>query len=365
MPESIAIGMRTGSSLEALDIVACRFRYSGNEYDWELLHGERIPLELKWKGRLMKLREQSAEILAKTHIYFGHWLGQQAKDFIDRNKLKPNVIGASGYRVFHQPEKNFTMQIGDGETAAAYLDCPFVSNFSTKNVALNGDGYPIDTLGNKFLFPEYDLFLNLGSSVSLEYQGLAGEIAPCNLVLDYLLGEYLSGEFFDEHGELAASGSLDTELLDALNSLSFFKRPFPKSMSLKMIYQKILPGLLTSGIGYPELLHTYCIHISQQIGNVLGSMGISGGEMVLSGGGRKNLFLLDQIQQILGLRGIKLAKQADSSILDFKQAIIYSFLGLRLLEGRDNTKIYKLGTYNGILSGSVHLPHKGYKDFLI
>ena len=113
------IGLMSGSSLDGVDLAYCEFENQGESYDFQLIHAENIPFEERWVSRLKHLPNQNAVTFFRTHTYLGHYLGDILNSFIKKYQLKPDFIASHGHTIFHDPEHQFTAQIGDGGAMAA------------------------------------------------------------------------------------------------------------------------------------------------------------------------------------------------------------------------------------------------------
>jgi len=120
--------------------------------NWELQQAATIPFSEIWASRLAKLPQQSAMIYAQTHTYFGYYLGELVNEFITEIGVRPDYIASHGHTIFHNPDKKFTSQIGDGAALAATTNIPTISNFRAQDVALNGEGAPVAPIVDKLLF---------------------------------------------------------------------------------------------------------------------------------------------------------------------------------------------------------------------
>lgn len=360
MATYLGIGLMSGTSMDGLDIACCQFTESTNQYEFELIASEQVDFPEIWVSRLQNLPTQSAEIFAKTHVYFGHWLGETVQAFIKQHKLKPDFVAAHGQTIFHQPHKNFTTQIGDGETLVSYLNCPLVCNFRNKDVALGGQGAPLVPIGEKYLFPGFQLFLNLGGFSNLTYNARAFDVSACNIILNYLVGkiEHEPRLQYDPEGSIAASGSVHTQLLAALNALPYFHQPPPKSLGWEWVEAEVIPLLAQFDAPISDLLHTCCIHMAEQVGNAIVEIGATDQQMLITGGGRHNLFLMQEIEKRISSNGITINATADDSLTDYKEAIVFAFLGLRVLRGKPSTLHSVTGAAYDVLAGSIHLPPK-------
>ncbi|RMG26340.1 MAG: anhydro-N-acetylmuramic acid kinase [Bacteroidetes bacterium] len=366
MKQYQGIGMMSGTSMDGLDIVCCKFTEEEPEqYQYELLAAETIDFDPKWEARLKHLPAQPAEVYAKTDVYFGHWLGRQVKAFIERHGLQPDFVASHGQTIFHQPEKSFTAQIGDGETLVAYLNCPLVCNFRNKDVALKGEGAPLVPLGEKYLFPPDHLYLNLGGFANISLNGRAFDVCACNIVLNYLVREHEASQAFDEGGAIAASGHLDENLLSALNGLPYYRQKPPKTLGWEWVSRHILPLIRRARPRLSDALHTLVHHIAIQSAYAVDSLQGAGKPIIITGGGRHNTFLMQQLREQLASRQVEIADHLPAETIDFKEAIIFAFLGLRVLQGKANVLKEATGAEVAAPCGSVHLPPIGSERFAL
>jgi len=363
----IGIGCMSGTSLDGLDMACVAFTPQGAGYAWQVLAAETVPFDERWHSRLYNLPTQSAETYAKTNVYFGHWLGRTVKDFIAKHGLSPDFVASHGQTIFHQPDKNFTAQIGDGETMATYLPCRVVTNFRNKDVALGGQGAPLVPFGEMYLFPAHSLFLNLGGFANLTLSEgsahdatyhdnayTAFDVVPCNIVLNQLVREGFEGLSFDPDGQLAASGGVNGGLLYRLNGLPYFAQHPPKSLGWEWVQAHVLP-LLTEddSLSIPDILATYCEHVAIQVAVAASRGKQSHSNILLTGGGWHNAYLRARIAAHLAPAGISVAG-VTSEIVDYKEAIIFAFLGLRVLEGLPNVLPSVTGAREAAIGGSIH-----------
>lgn len=352
------IGVMTGTSLDAIDLAYCRFEEQNDSYVWVCLLAESIEIEARWRDRLMALPQQTAEIYAKTHVYLAHYLGKNIANFIHKHQLRPQFVAVHGQTIFHQPHKNFTAQIGDGETLVSYLQCPLVCNFRNKDVALGGEGAPLVPLGEKYLFPDTRLFLNLGGFANVSYGQQAFDIAPCNLVLNALLRAFNPDADYDRGGQIARAGKLLPELLAALNALPYYRQKAPKSLGSEWVEQQLFPIFAAYKPELADGLHTFCEHLAQQTAASVEQLGVQHEQLLITGGGRHHDYLMERLGHHLEPLHISIAETSDE-LVDFKEAIIFAFLGLRALTGKPNTLKSVTGARQDAVCGSVHLPAGG------
>ena len=357
------IGMMSGTSLDGVDLAYCEFSLDDGEWSYRLLRAETIPLSEKWKARLAHLDQVDARTYARTHVYWGRELGLMARFFISRYGLDPQFVACHGQTIFHEPDKNYTAQIGDGETMVAFLNCPLVTNLRNKDVALGGQGAPLVPFGERMLWPEAKWFLNLGgianlSRISANGDSLAYDVTAANMALNWLARNLDPPRYFDRDGEVAASGSLDPELLARLNGLPYFDAPPPKSLGTEWFEAAVLPLLRDDSIPVADRMHTYVHHLTGQVARDMERFGAQGGALLVTGGGAHNTFLMQELRTALSPLGVEVP-HLEAEVIDQKEAIVFAFLGLQVLLGQTNTLAGVTGASQTVTGGSIHLPPGG------
>src|SRR5580704_12759598 len=120
------IGMMCGSSMDGVDLAYCHIEEDKGKWNYKIEVAECVPFPQKWKLRLQSLVLQNAVTYLKTDAFFGHYLGEVVKKFIEEKGLEGKVdfIASHGQTVFHQPENQMTSQIGDGAAIVAEAGLP-------------------------------------------------------------------------------------------------------------------------------------------------------------------------------------------------------------------------------------------------
>lgn len=354
----LGVGVMTGTSLDGIDLVCCKFECEAGEYRFSVVASQAVPIEENWKNRLLHLPQQSAEVFAKTHVYFGHYLGKEIAAFVASLASPPDFVACHGQTIFHQPHRSFTTQIGDGETIASYLDCPLITNFRNKDVALKGEGAPLVPIGEKYLFPDHDLFLNLGGICNLTWNTLAFDVSACNLILNTIYRESFEGEY-DKNGEMAASGEVDASLAEALDQLEYYRTPPPKSLGWEWVEQEMLPVVRQSTASPQDKLCTLTHHIAGQVARAVDKLATGPQRLMITGGGKYHQFMLNCLENALSPLGVTIDHGVSDEWVEFKEAIIFAFLGLRVMENKATTLASVTGASQDVMTGSIHLPANG------
>ena len=243
MSSWIGIGIMSGSSLDGVDLCCAEFTGDYNTDTWShrILKTTTIAYDPEWSERLRTADTLSGRDLVKLDAEYGRYLGQIVAGFISDNQLTPKYIACHGHTIFHQPEHGFTFQLGDGETMAALLRVPLVTNFRNKDVALGGQGAPLVPVGESYLFSQYTICLNLGGIANVSVNDIGFDISPCNMFLNYLASKHDNKLEFDKGGAIARRGQVIDELLNKLNDLPFYRQPPPKSLGKEWFEENVLP----------------------------------------------------------------------------------------------------------------------------
>jgi anhydro-N-acetylmuramic acid kinase len=324
----------SGSSLDGLDMAFVHFEENAGEWTFEILETYCKPYTLDWKGKLTGIKGLSAKDYLLLHTEYGHWLGIAVNNFMEERNLtyRVQLIASHGHTTFHDPAKRMTAQLGDGAALAAVTGIRTITDFRSVDLALGGQGAPIVPIGEKLLFPDYDLFLNIGGIANISAKGtnrIGFDVCPANRILNLLAAGTEKG--YDDKGSLAAAGNIDENLLDKLNGLNYYKQPYPKSLSNEFGLNEVYPLILHAQLSMHDALATYVEHIATQISKSLISLKQQVSEkeelnLLITGGGAHNRFLIERLNNKVSPAGIK-CNIPSESLVDYKEALIIALMG--------------------------------------
>ena len=354
------IGLMSGSSLDGLDIAYVQFEENAGRWQFEILETACIPYSEKWRIQLTSSGGLSAKEYLLLHTAFGHYLGHCVKDFLKEKNLdfRIQLIASHGHTVFHLPAQGMTAQLGDGASIAAVTGIRTITDFRNVDLALGGQGAPIVPIGEKLLFPEYDLFLNLGgiANLSANQQAFIGfDVCPANRILDLLASHTEKG--YDENGQLASNGVSDIKLLNRLNAFEYYQKSYPKSLSNEFGLHLIYPIILQSDLSAPDALRTYVEHIVYQVAKSLRQLklGMSGKDkprLLITGGGVHNRFLSGRLQEEVLHDGIECVIPP-RNLADYKEALVMALMGVLRWREEINVMCSVTGASRDSINGAV------------
>src|SRR5688500_7518395 len=123
------IGLMSGTSLDGLDIAYCSFTNTAKGWKFKIIEAQTVKYSLQLKERLMKAHLLNGQELMELDAFYGHFMGKTTMNFIKKNKIRAEFIASHGHTVFHQPQKSFTCQIGNGNSLHAATGLPVVYDF--------------------------------------------------------------------------------------------------------------------------------------------------------------------------------------------------------------------------------------------
>jgi anhydro-N-acetylmuramic acid kinase len=204
-------------------------------------------------------------------------------------------------------------------------------------------------LGDLYLFSEYDAALNLGgfSNITLINSSplRAFDICPVNIVLnDFARRE---GVEFDRSGQMSSEGIIHEKLLADLEEIQHYQLTLPPSLSREWVEKHMIPLFERFSISAKDFLRTYTEHIAMRIASVLETSGCR--NCLVTGGGAFNSFLMSRV-------GVHTSTELiipSDMIVQYKEALIFAFLGLKRFRGEVNVLSSITGAKRDSSSGVI------------
>lgn len=295
----------SGTSLDGVDAVCCRFR--GDRFEAVTAQlAVAYPADLK--ARLLAVQQDAASLRAREWAELDQAIAEHylaALDPLVRDQ-RPIAVGMHGQTVAHWPERHTSLQLGNAAWLAARLGVPVVHDFRRADLALGGQGAPLVPAFHRAALHrsgERLAVVNVGGIANLTLIGvdghlIGGDLGPGNALMDEWISRHL-GRPFDEDGAWAASGVVNEALLAALARDPWFEQPFPRStgrdrMSLRWVRERFphLDALPPADVQASLLALTAGLIVDAVRAGKADSL-------LLCGGGARNKRLLAAIQQAL------------------------------------------------------------------
>ncbi|MGZ3900136.1 MAG: anhydro-N-acetylmuramic acid kinase [Bacteroidia bacterium] len=341
------LGVMSGTSLDGIDLALCTFEMKDDSYHFTIDNAITIPYSKSWKETLSNAQDLGAEKYFRLHHNYGSYIAVEINKFLE-GKEKPFAVGSHGHTIFHQPHLGFTTQIGCGATIAAHTGLTTVCDFRSLDVANGGQGAPLVPVGDKLLFAGYDSCLNIGGIANISFgqneEYKAHDICFANMALNYLAEKL--GKPYDENGDLASSGKADEKLLEDLShALNLSAKA---SLAREQFEKLLVPVLHVSKISVEDKLATLCVYAGNEIAQTLTENNLK--SVLVTGGGAYNKYLIDCIKQ--SFKGNIIIP--NDEIIQFKEALIFAFLGYLRLHEKTNTLKSVTGAKSDSVGGAVY-----------
>ena len=264
-------------------------------------------------------------------------MGEKVKEYCSEKQIKPMAVCSHGHTVFHQPSKGLSLQIGNGWALHQASGEKVINDFRMKDVQLGGQGAPLVPIGDRLLFSSVDFCINLGgiANISMESSGkrIAFDTCPFNLLLNSQAK--LLGAEYDKNGTWAKEGILNEQLFVSLNSLPYYSNSDAKSLGREDLEHDFIPLITTSGLSEKDILRTLVEHYAFQIAKVImGQKNTEQPSVLITGGGAYNSFFIDRLSEHLDNKWVHTV--ASKELIEFKEALIFGFLGVLRLGNENN-----------------------------
>ena len=345
------IGVMSGTSLDGVDLAYIKFNHSEN-WTFEIFQSETVSYSEEWLNKLKNAIHFSHSELEELNSGYTKLLASIISDFISKHNLTEiDAVCTHGHTILHQPQNGFTLQIGNLPMIRDLVNQTIVCDFRVQDVQLGGQGAPLVPIGDELLFSQYDYCLNLGgfSNVSFNENGyrIAFDISPVNTVLNFYANEL--GFSYDDAGNLAKSGNVNQDLLKQLNGLDFYKATYPKSLGMEFVNAEIFPLMHSFSIDVKDKLRTFVEHIAIQIAKICDK---PLAKLFITGGGAYNRFLIERLRNYLPKTEVVIP---DDKTIQFKEALIFAFLGILRLRDEINVLSSVTGASKNHSSGVVFM----------
>ena len=267
-----------------------------------------------------------------------------------------DFIGSHGQTIFHEGEPvDFlgrkiasTLQIGDGAIIAERTGIETISDFRAADIAAGGKGAPLVP------FLDYELFrhpeipriaLNIGGIANITVipsnarpeEVTAFDTGPGNMIMDALAPP------FDRNGAAARAGKVNEPLLVQLLADPYYHRTPPKSCGREQYGAEFIRR---TGIDITTAAELTIRTITQAINHYPATQ-----EVIVSGGGTHNSYLMDRLRASLKPR---VTTTAEFGIdVDAKEAILFAVLAYHTHQRRPANIPSATGARNPAILGKI------------
>lgn len=376
----------SGTSLDGLDIALCLIQGQGKASKIKVEKFITLPYDTEYKNVVTPLFANAQAKLDDVCVAHA-WIGRKHGTLINQalanwqvHAADIDIIASHGQTIFHAPAHmhgkpdmpNATLQLGDGDHIAHITGIITLSDFRQKHVAAGGEGAPLVKYGDYLLFTdkhEYRVLINLGGIANVSVippnanfsEVISTDTGTANTYLDAMVHRYIKDKYFDNNGEIAATGSIKKPLLAALLSHPFLALSVPKTTGQEAFSIDWLDAQMRKSgsqkVALCDLLATLAEFCAISLCNAIKHIVPAHQALALyvSGGGARNQYLVSRIQAHIPQASLAPMQQLGVSA-DAKEAALFALLANECLCGNANTFANSSGAPN-VSMGKISLPN--------
>ena len=366
----------SGTSADGIDAVLVEFKGDPSKPKWKILNTGSYEYP-------SSIREKIIQVGQGLKINNKEWL-ELAEEITELNALAARtcdpdstaeVVGCHGQTLFHRSVKKNkrggSLQILLGPLLANILDQIVVYDFRSKDIASGGHGAPLVALADEALVGRlygWRGVLNLGGIANLTIippktgiertsECLGWDCGPANSLIDLAIKESTNSSLkFDLNGALASRGKPKLNIIEKWLREPFFHLGPPRSTGREQFgiqdlqkRKKELGDLSQEDLVSTLTTFTASI-ISQDLDNLFRFRKIRLIELLVAGGGTRNLFLMRQLQkQCFGVHVRPINEIGIPS--QFREALVFATLSWWNLLGKKVNPKYITGANKPLLYG--------------
>ena len=305
-----SIGLMSGTSLDGVD--ASIIKSDGEQFfeiidDIYIKYTDKLKSELENIINLCSTKEQFnlfSMNIKKIEKELTLYHIRACKLILSRNKkIKIDLIGFHGQTILHKPKKKYSIQIGDSLLLAKKTKIKVISNFRENDILNGGEGAPLAPLYHKLIINKIkskqpSVVVNIGGIANITYVDKKNELisfdtGPGNYLIDQWVQKNTK-KMFDKNGLMANSGHPNNKLISKFLNNKYYKKKYPKSLDVKDFSLKIFNKLnFLDGCATLSMITAKSISMGIQSFNKKPKI------ILITGGGRKNTFIIKSIERIL------------------------------------------------------------------
>ncbi len=349
----IVAGVMSGTSLDGIDVALVDIRHTKTRHHIKPLafYSEPYPKAVREALLAVSNAMTHTATIARLHFLLGELYAEAVLKASKRHR--PALIGLHGQTIFHEgtPVEYLnhrvasTLQIGDAAVVAERTGVQTISNFRERDIASGGQGAPLVPYVDALLFRDRRtgrVALNIGGIANITAipraaaaeDIVAFDTGPGNMVIDALVRHHTAGkQQYDRGGALARRGKIHARLLAAMLRDPYFAMSPPKSTGRERFGQEFVGGLIATGVAMGDLIATATEFTARSIALGVAQAGGQPRELIVSGGGVHNKYLLRRLAELLP--DLRVCSSADFGIdPDAKEAIAFAVLAYEFAGGR-------------------------------
>jgi anhydro-N-acetylmuramic acid kinase len=335
------LGMISGTSHDGIDATIVDFTFDNGALSGVVRHRSSTPYGMALRSRLVAAlppAQTTLSAVCQLDTLIGQAFAEAAATAIDVDG-PVDLIVSHGQTVFHWVDGGHalgTLQIGQPAWIAERTGVPVVSDVRIRDITAGGQGAPLVSLLDALLLagqPGTTAALNLGGISNITVVRGPGDlcaydIGPANALIDAVISQNRANpRGFDEGGRVAASGTVDEELLAVLLDDPYYRMPAPKSTGKEHFHGGYVSAAVVRSGRAPTTADLVATLTELTVRTVAAEVRAAGVDLlVVSGGGCRNPVLFAGL--VDALPGVRVVRSDEfGAPADDKEAIAFALIG--------------------------------------
>ena len=349
------IGVMIGSSLDGIDLVDCSFSFKDEKLiDWSIGKYQEIGLGDDIVSKIRSFHTLTYSDIQELAISISRAIALGVKTIWPERYSHFDYLGVHGITVIHEPEKLTSVQLVDAAFLTNELSIPVVSDFRKLDILFGGQGAPMAPIVEQYIYADFKHFLNLGGianvSSHLTEEVKAMDVCPFNQVINYFAQQRTLP--FDDGGTLAKTGTIHSNLVNAMMTFPFFKKREPKSLGNKWVKNIFIPLVDSYEFSIEDKLASFNEFAVRVITDYFEQNNASG-RLLVTGGGAYNTFFIHQLKD--RLKELDIIIPSDL-VIQSKEAILMAFVAALRLQNIPNFIPSVTGARMAVSGGVIYRP---------
>lgn len=382
-PEKLVVGVMSGTSADGVDAALVQIRGSGEQLTWRFLRHETLHYSVKVRDLILRCCDPAAgdaATLCRLNVLLGELFARAVQHVAEKAGVDPkaiDLVGSHGQTVQHLPtpvtitgiQVRGTLQLGEPAVIAERTGITTIASFRARDMAAGGQGSPLVSLVDFLLFRNRSrgrLVLNIGGVASLTAipasapaeRVMGFDTGPGNMVIDGLVSHMTGGrESFDHGGRYARGGRASDDLLARLFDHPYLLLPPPKSCGREEFGRVLLDSILKDSGALPpkDLVATLTRFTAESIAFACRRFVMPHNvyeEAIVSGGGARNDFLMEQLRSAIPELSIKHSDEYGLPA-GAKEAVAFAILANETLHGHTGSLPSVTGAARPVVLGAI------------